>query len=97
MLYKRITSDLMGFPDSSVGKEPTSSAGDPSSIPESERSTGEGVKLPTLVFLGFCCGLAGKESACNVRDLGFIPGLGRSSGEEISYLLQCSGLENCMD
>ena len=32
----------MGFPCSSVGKESASSAGDPSSIPESERSPGEG-------------------------------------------------------
>ena len=32
----------MGFPDSSVGKESASSAGDPSSIPGSGRATGEG-------------------------------------------------------
>ena len=38
-----------------------------------------------------------KESACNVGDLGLIPGLGRSPGEETSYLLQYSGLENSMD
>ena len=38
-------------------------------------------KLPTLVFLGFPCGLAGKESTCNVEDLGLIPGLRRSPGE----------------
>ena len=31
----------MGFPDSSVGKESTCNAGDPSSIPELERSIGE--------------------------------------------------------
>jgi hypothetical protein len=44
---------LMGFPDSSVGKESTCNAGDPSSIPESGRSPGEGIRLPTPVFLGF--------------------------------------------
>ena len=33
----------MGFPDSSVGKEPTCSAGDPSLIPESGRSAQEGI------------------------------------------------------
>ena len=33
----------MGFPDSSVGKESTCNAGDPSSIPGSGRSTGEGI------------------------------------------------------
>ena len=31
------------FPDSSVGKESTCNAGDPGSIPRSERSTGEGI------------------------------------------------------
>ena len=40
---------------------------------------------------------AGKESACNAGDLSLIPGLGRSSGEENSYPLQYSGMENVMD
>ena len=35
-----------GFPDSSVGKESTCNAGDPSSIPGSGRSTGEGIGYP---------------------------------------------------
>jgi len=34
-----------GFPDSSVDKE-TYNAGDPGSIPGSERSTGEGIGYP---------------------------------------------------
>ena len=43
-----------GFPDSSVGKESACNAGDPSSIPGSGRSAGEGMdRLPTRVFLGF--------------------------------------------
>ena len=33
----------MGFPDSSVGKESTCNAGDPSSTPGSGRSTEEGL------------------------------------------------------
>ena len=33
----------LGFPDSSVGKESTCNSGDPSSIPGSERSAGEGI------------------------------------------------------
>jgi len=37
---------LQGFPDSSVGKESTCNAGDPSSIPGSGRSTGEGIGYP---------------------------------------------------
>ena len=36
----------MGFPDSSVGKESGYNAGDPSSIPGSERSAGEGIGYP---------------------------------------------------
>ena len=35
-----------GFPDSSVGKESTCSAGDPGSIPGSGRSAGEGIGYP---------------------------------------------------
>ena len=83
-----------GFPDSSVGKESTFNAGVPGSIPGLERSAGEGIRLPTPVFLGFPCGSAGKESACYARDLGSIPGLGRSPGEGKGYPPQYSGLEN---
>ena len=36
----------MGFPDSSVGKESACNAKDPSSIPGSGRSTGEGIGDP---------------------------------------------------
>ena len=36
----------MGFPDSSIGKESTCIAGDPSSIPGSGRSAGEGIGYP---------------------------------------------------
>ena len=35
-----------GFPDSSVGKEDTCNAGDPSSISGSGRSAGEGIGYP---------------------------------------------------
>ena len=34
----------MSFPDSSVGKESACKAGDPTSIPGSGRSSGEGMK-----------------------------------------------------
>ena len=37
---------MLGFPDSSVGKEFTCSAGDPGSIPGSGRSAGEGIGYP---------------------------------------------------
>ena len=36
----------MAFPSSSAGKEPTCSAGDPSLIPGSGRSPGEGIGYP---------------------------------------------------
>ena len=48
-------------------------------------------------YQGFPGGSASKEPTCNVGDLGSIPGLGRSLGEENSYPLQYSGLENSMD
>ena len=35
-----------GFPDSSVGKESACNAGDPGLIPESGRSSGEGIGYP---------------------------------------------------
>ena len=82
--------------NSSIGKESTCNAGDPGSIPGSGRSTGEGIRLPTRVFLGFLCGSAGKDSTCNEGDIGSIPGLGRPTGEGKGYPLQYSGLENCM-
>ena len=37
---------LLGFPHSSVGKEPTCNAGDPGTIPGSRRSPGEGIGNP---------------------------------------------------
>ena len=36
----------VGFPDSSVGKEPTCNAGDPGTNPGSGRSAGEGIGYP---------------------------------------------------
>ena len=73
-----------------------SNIGDPSLVPGLGRSIGEGIRLPTPVFLGFSCGSAGKESALNVGDPGLIPGLGRSPGEGKGYPFQYSGLENSM-
>ena len=61
------------------------------------RFTGEGIRLPSPVSLGFPCGSAGKQSACNAGDLGSIPGLGRYPGEGKGYPLQYSALENSMD
>ena len=91
---------LFGIPDSSVGKESTCNAGDPSLIPGLGRFTGEGIGYPfqwEVHFLGFPCGSAGKESACDVGDLDSTLGFGRSPGKGKGYPLQYSGLENSMD
>ena len=47
--YMPFVRPLEGFPDSSVGKESTCNAGDPSSIPGSGRSAGEGIGYPLRV------------------------------------------------
>ena len=83
----------MGLPGSSAGKESTSSAEDPGSIPELRRFPWRINRLPTSVFLGFPGDSDGKEPACNVEDLGLIPELGRSPGEEYGNPLHYAGLE----
>ena len=44
-IYRNMQNSV-GFPNSSVGKEPTWNAGDSSSIPELGRSAGEGIGYP---------------------------------------------------
>ena len=44
--FKPDLTSMGGFPDSSIGKEPTCNAGDPGSIPGSGRSAGEGLDYP---------------------------------------------------
>ena len=41
-----VSMESMGFPGTSAGKEVTHNAGDPSSIPGSGRSPGEGIGYP---------------------------------------------------
>ena len=86
-----------GFPDSSVGKEYTCNAGNPSLIPGLGRSSGKGTHYPLQYSWASLCGSAGKESTHNAGDLGSIPGSGRSPGEGNGYPLQYSGLENSKD
>ena len=86
-----ITLPAWGFPGSSVGKEPTSNAGDPSSIPGLGRSPGEAIDYPLQYSWTSLVGSAGKESTCNAGDPSSIPGLGRSPGEGIGYPLQFLG------
>ena len=85
----------LGFPDSSVGKESTYSAGDPGSIPGLGRSVGEGIGYPFQY--SWASLVAQLVTNCNVGALGSIPGWGRSPGEGKGYPLQYSGLENSMD
>ena len=79
----------MGFLGSSASEESTCNVEDPSLIPGSGRSPGEG-----LVFFSFPGGSDNKESTCNAGDLGSIPGLGRSPGGGHGNPFQYSCLEN---
>ena len=88
----QILSCLIGFPDSSAGKESACNDGDSGLVPGWGRD-----RLPLLLFQSFPGGSAGKESARNVRDLGSIPGLGRSPGKGKCYTFQYFGLENSMN
>ena len=67
----------MGFPDLSVGKESTCNAGDPGSIPESGRSTGEGRGYPLQYsWASFMAQLVKNLPA--IRRPGFSPLVGKS-------------------
>ena len=90
-----------GFPDSSVGKESTCSAGDPGPIPGSGRSAGEGIGYPLQYsWASLVAQLVKNPPAMQeiwVRSVGSIPVLERSPGEGDGYPLQYSVLENSMD
>ena len=85
------------FPDSSIGKESTSSAGDPGSVPGLGRSAGEGISYPLQYSWAFLVAQLVKNPPAMRETWVHIPGLQRSSGEGNSYLLQYSGLENSID
>ena len=72
----------MGFPDSSVGKESTCSAGDPGLIPGSGRCPGEGKGYPfqysSLENSMDCIGRGVTKSWTQLSDFHF---LGRRDGE----------------
>ena len=85
----------MGFPDSSVGKESTCNEGDPSLIPGSGRSPGEGIGYP--LQYSWASLVAQLVKNLPAGDLGSIPEFGRSPGEGKGYPLQYCGLENSMD
>ena len=64
----------MGFPDGLVGKESTCNAGDPSSIPGSQRSAREGIGYLLQYSWASLVAQWVKNLVCNVGDLGLIPG-----------------------
>ena len=70
----------VGFPDRSVGKESTCSAGDPSSIPGLGRSAGEGIGYPLQYsWASLVAQLVKNPPAKN--QLALLPGLGTGEGK----------------
>ena len=88
---------ILGFPDSSVGKESTCNAGDPGLIPGSGRSAGEGIGYTlNYSWASLVAQLVKNLPAMQetwVQSLGWED----SPGEVKGYPLQYSGLENYMD
>ena len=86
-----------GFPDSSVGKESACNARDPSLIPGSGRSAGDGIGYPLQYsWASLVAQLVNNLPAVRetwVRSLGWEDPLGEGKG----HPLQHSGLENSMD
>ena len=93
----RTSLHTLGFTDSSVGEESACNAGDPSSIPGSGRSSGEGIGYPLQYSWASLVAQLVKNPPSLRVDLGSIPGLGRPPGEEKGHPFQYSGLENSMD
>ena len=77
------------FPDSSVGKEFACNAGDPSLIPESERSPGDGIGYPLQYSWVPLMAQLVKNPPAMWKTWGLKPGLRGSPGEGKGYPLQC--------
>ena len=92
--YKIHLGRVWGFSDRSVGEESTCSAGDPSLIPGSEKSAGEGIGYPLQYSWASLVAHLVKNLPAMLEDMDSIPGLGRSPGKGKGYALQYSGLEN---
>ena len=90
MLSKTTQMFALGFPDSSVGKEPACNAGDPGLIPGSGRSAGEGIGYP-LQYSWPSLWLRWKRICLQCERPTFDPWVGKG------YPPQYSGLENSMD
>ena len=87
-----VTFVIKGFPDSSVGKESTCNSGDPSLIPGSGRSSGEGKGYPLQYsWTSLVAQLVKKPPAMEETWVGRTPREGKG------YPLQYSGLKSFMD
>ena len=99
---KIIRAHLILLPDSSVGKESTCNAGDPSSIPESGRSPGDRIGYPLhYSWASLVAQLVKNQPATNAGDLGSIPGLEdpleKGKGTHSSILAwRISWMETCL-
>ena len=91
----------IGFPESSVGKESTSNAGDPGLILGPERTTIYGLPYTYNVYIYIYQGFPGdsvvKNLPANAGDVGSTPGLERSPGGGNGDLLWYPCLGNPMD
>ena len=88
--------ELMGLPDSSVGKESARNAGDPGSIPGLGRSSGEGIGYPLQYsWASLLAQLVKNPPQCGRH--GYNPWVGKIPWRRKGYLLQYCGLENSMN
>ena len=78
--------EFLSFPGGSAGKESAYNAGDPSLIPGSGRSSGEGNSYPLQYSWASRVIQTVKESTCKAGGLGSVPGLGRSPGGTATYI-----------
>ena len=85
----------MGFPDGSAGKESTCNAGDPSLIPGSGRSAGEGIGYLLQYSWAFLVAQLVKNSSAMWET--WVQSLGWEDPLEKGKAAQYSGLENSMD
>ena len=83
--------------DSSVGKDSACNAGDPSLIPGSRRSTGEGIGYPLQCSWASFVPQLVKKIPLQCGRPGFDPWIGKYPEEGKGYPLQYSGLETSMD
>ena len=85
-----------GFPDSSIGKESACNVGDPSWIPGSGRSSGEGISY-LLQYSWASLWLSWERIHRQCRGPGFYSWVWKIPEEGKGYPLQYSSLENSTD